>query len=162
MCRKANEALVSKNKRTMWNAPHKDKEILNLIVLTVALDSRFRYGIFEISSLIKAISAKDMIWKLSKMNTQTVLLTGDNQQTADYFARQVGITQVRAELLPDTFSISFILDGIAIPFSVKYFSLPQNIFSVFYGGNRAGNKARCNYQIGGSTRKNGKSGYDCF
>ncbi len=57
-------------------------------------------GIIALSDVLRP-TAKDMIWKLSKMNTQTVLLTGDNQQTADYFARQVGITQVRAELLPE-------------------------------------------------------------
>lgn len=57
-------------------------------------------GIIALSDVLRP-AAKDMIWKLSKMNTQTVLLTGDNQQTADYFARQVGITQVRAELLPE-------------------------------------------------------------
>ena len=34
-----------------------DKEILNLIVLTQELDNHFKYGIFAILSLIKAISA---------------------------------------------------------------------------------------------------------
>ncbi len=57
-------------------------------------------GIIALSDVLRP-TAKDMILKLSKMNTQTVLLTGDNHQTADYFAKQVGITQVRAELLPE-------------------------------------------------------------
>ena len=35
------------------------------------------------------------------MNTNIVLLTGDNQKTADHFARQVGIQQIRAQLLPE-------------------------------------------------------------
>ena len=35
------------------------------------------------------------------MNTHAVLLTGDNRRTADYFASKVGITQVRADLLPE-------------------------------------------------------------
>ena len=35
------------------------------------------------------------------MNTGIVLLTGDNQKTADHFATQVGIRQVRAQLLPE-------------------------------------------------------------
>lgn len=42
-----------------------------------------------------------MVARLSKMNTDTILLTGDNRQTADYFADQAGITLVRAELLPE-------------------------------------------------------------
>ena len=57
-------------------------------------------GVIALSDVLRP-TAKDMILKLSKMNTQTVLLTGDNRQTADYFAKQVGITQVRAELLPE-------------------------------------------------------------
>ncbi len=35
------------------------------------------------------------------MNTDTVLLTGDNQKTAAYFASQAGITKVKADLLPE-------------------------------------------------------------
>ena len=35
------------------------------------------------------------------MHTRTVLLTGDNRKTADYFASMAGITEVRAELLPE-------------------------------------------------------------
>ena len=34
------------------------------------------------------------------MNTGIVLLTGDNQKTAEHFASQAGIRQVRAQLLP--------------------------------------------------------------
>ena len=45
--------------------------------------------------------AKDMVSRLSDMHTRTVLLTGDHQKTADYFAQQVGISEVRAELLPE-------------------------------------------------------------
>ena len=42
-----------------------------------------------------------MVARLADMHTRTVLLTGDHQRTADYFARQVGILEVRAELLPE-------------------------------------------------------------
>lgn len=45
--------------------------------------------------------AKGMVARLRGMNTNIVLLTGDNQKTADYFARQVSIHQVRAQLLPE-------------------------------------------------------------
>ena len=42
-----------------------------------------------------------MVSCLSSMHTRTVLLTGDNQKTAGYFAKQVGISEVRAQLLPE-------------------------------------------------------------
>ena len=45
--------------------------------------------------------AKAVIEKLSEMGTKTVLLTGDNKRTADYFASRAGISEVYAELLPN-------------------------------------------------------------
>lgn len=45
-------------------------------------------------------ASRDMIESLRKMCTDVVLLTGDHRRTADSFARQVGIENVRAELLP--------------------------------------------------------------
>ena len=57
-------------------------------------------GIIALSDILRP-TAKDMISKLIEMDTKTVLLTGDNRKTADYFAMQVGITEVRAELLPE-------------------------------------------------------------
>ena len=46
-------------------------------------------------------AAKNMIEELTRVDTETVLLTGDNRYTAIYFAKQVGIKNVKAELLPD-------------------------------------------------------------
>lgn len=45
--------------------------------------------------------ARDMVHRLSDMKTKTVLLTGDNKATGEYFAKQVGITEVKADLLPE-------------------------------------------------------------
>lgn len=45
--------------------------------------------------------AADIINRLHAMDTNVVLLTGDNQKTADHFASRVGIRQVRAQLLPE-------------------------------------------------------------
>ena len=42
-----------------------------------------------------------MVLKLSEMNTETVLLTGDDRKAANYLASKIGITEVRAELLPE-------------------------------------------------------------
>lgn len=46
-------------------------------------------------------TAADVIEKLRKMGTRAVLLTGDHKRAAQYFAKQVGITDVHAELLPE-------------------------------------------------------------
>ncbi len=57
-------------------------------------------GIIALSDILRAES-KDMVSRLTAMNTRTVLLTGDNKKTADYFAGQIGITEVHAQLLPE-------------------------------------------------------------
>ena len=41
-----------------------------------------------------------MVEQLESLNVDTVLLTGDNRQTAEFFARQNGLTRFEAELLP--------------------------------------------------------------
>lgn len=57
-------------------------------------------GVVGLSDVLRS-TANEMVAELDEMGTQTVLLTGDNRRTADYFAKQVGITSVRAELLPE-------------------------------------------------------------
>ncbi|MBO5093149.1 MAG: cation-translocating P-type ATPase [Lachnospiraceae bacterium] len=57
-------------------------------------------GIIALSDVLRP-EAKTMISRLAAMNTRTVLLTGDHKKTADYFAKQVGISEIRAELLPE-------------------------------------------------------------
>lgn len=57
-------------------------------------------GIVALSDVLRP-EAAEMVSKLNGMNTSTVLLTGDNKMTADYFASQVGISEIRAELLPE-------------------------------------------------------------
>ena len=57
-------------------------------------------GVIGLSDVLRS-TVNEMVAELHDMGTQTVLLTGDNRSTADYFAKQVGITSVRAELLPE-------------------------------------------------------------
>ena len=57
-------------------------------------------GVIALSDVLRPDAAR-MVQRLSGMNTRAVLLTGDNRRTAEYFAAQVGITEVRAELLPE-------------------------------------------------------------
>lgn len=65
----------------------------------VAQDSRC-IGIIALTDVLRP-QARAMVAQLNGMNTQTVLLTGDNQMTADYFAALAGISEVRAGLLPE-------------------------------------------------------------
>src|SRR6056297_523253 len=46
-------------------------------------------------------SSKNAIQALHKMGIECIMLTGDNQQTADYVAGELDIDQVFAEVLPD-------------------------------------------------------------
>lgn len=46
-------------------------------------------------------AAEKTIEELARTGTETVLLTGDNERTAGYLAKQIGIGNVRAGLLPD-------------------------------------------------------------
>ena len=56
-------------------------------------------GVVALSDTLRS-SANDMVRELRTVRTQAVLLTGDHTQTANYFAKQVGIENVYAELLP--------------------------------------------------------------
>lgn len=46
-------------------------------------------------------SSKNAIKALHDMGIECIMLTGDNQQTADYVAKELGIDQIFAEVLPD-------------------------------------------------------------
>ena len=57
-------------------------------------------GVIALSDVLRP-EARDMVSRLSAMHTRTVLLTGDNRMTADCLAKQVGISEIRAQLLPE-------------------------------------------------------------
>lgn len=57
-------------------------------------------GVVALSDTLRD-TAKPMVEQLGQLGTQTVLLTGDHTQTANYFASKVGIPQVYAELFPE-------------------------------------------------------------
>ena len=57
-------------------------------------------GLIGLSDVIREDSKK-MIDSLHELGTETVLLTGDNTETANYFASQVGIGKVYGNLLPE-------------------------------------------------------------
>lgn len=66
----------------------------------IVADSKRCIGILALTDVLRP-TAVDMVSRLSDMKTSTILLTGDHQKTADYFAAQAGITRIRADLLPE-------------------------------------------------------------
>ncbi len=57
-------------------------------------------GIIGLSDTVRNNSA-EMVKKLRCMGTKTVLLTGDNKNSANYFASLCGVDELNAELLPE-------------------------------------------------------------
>lgn len=66
----------------------------------LAADDKRCIGIIALSDVLRP-EAGTMVSRLRRMNTQTVLLTGDNEKAAEYFAGQAGISKIRAGLLPE-------------------------------------------------------------
>lgn len=68
-------------------------------VIWIAVDGEIQ-GIMALADALKPGSA-DAVTRLRNMGLNVVMLTGDNQSTAEAIARQVGITRVIAEVRPD-------------------------------------------------------------
>ena len=81
-------------------ATQRDKlEDLGKTVIWMAVDGKVQ-GIMGISDALKPSSA-NTVRTLQKLGLEVVMLTGDNRQTAEVIAREVGITHVLAEVRPD-------------------------------------------------------------
>ena len=68
-------------------------------VVFVVLDGKLA-GAIALGDQIRSES-RQAVSRLHEMGIQCVMLTGDNRQTADFVAKELGIDQVFAEVLPD-------------------------------------------------------------
>ena len=69
-------------------------------VVIVAIDGQIT-AIFGVSDVIRSEVAEELANLKASGAKHLVMLTGDNQVTANYVAQQLGIDEVHAELLPD-------------------------------------------------------------
>ncbi|MBI3103453.1 copper-translocating P-type ATPase [Candidatus Daviesbacteria bacterium] len=67
-------------------------------VMMLGVDGKLA-GLIAVADTLKD-SAKEGVEKLQKMGIEVVMITGDNQRTAQAVAKQVGIKKIYAEVLP--------------------------------------------------------------
>ncbi|MEO5631025.1 MAG: heavy metal translocating P-type ATPase [Nitrospiraceae bacterium] len=94
-----NDVGVSDQSLTQW-----DDEVASLrregqTILFVAIDEQAA-GVLGVADPIKA-STRDAVQELKAEGIRLVMVTGDHHDTAEAVARQLGIEEVMAEVLPD-------------------------------------------------------------
>ncbi len=72
--------------------------------MLVAIDGAFA-GIIAVADTVKQ-SSKQAVEALAKIGIHSVMITGDNERTAKAIAQQVGIQEVRAQVLPQDKSVA--------------------------------------------------------
>ena len=92
---------LMENRKINVEISQKDYDILSnegKTPMYISIDNELA-GLVAVADVIKETS-KEAIEKLKKMGIKTVMLTGDNEKTAKFIAKQVGIDDVISEVLP--------------------------------------------------------------
>ena len=96
------QVLANKEEVKEWlnEEPNHEKELTikgNSIVY-VAQDEKV-IALIGVKDIVRS-EAKDVINTLKSMNIETIMLTGDNKETAKKIAKEIGITKVISDVLP--------------------------------------------------------------
>ena len=92
---------LMENRKINVEISQKDYDILSnegKTSMYISIDNELA-GLVAVADVIKETS-KEAIEKLKKMGIKTIMLTGDNEKTAKFIAKQVGIDDVISEVLP--------------------------------------------------------------
>ena len=83
---------------------HLDKKVAELEqegkTTVMLMDEHGVHGLFAVADTVRA-SSRQAIEELQQLGIRTVMLTGDNEHTAAAIARQAGLTDFHAGLLPE-------------------------------------------------------------
>ena len=92
---------LMENRKINVEISQKDYDILlneGKTPMYISIDNELA-GLVAVADVIKETS-KEAVEKLKKMGIKTIMLTGDNEKTAKFISKQVGIDDVISEVLP--------------------------------------------------------------
>ena len=90
--------LESHNIENNYKKDEKELTIKGNSIVYVAQDEKV-IALIGVKDIVRS-EAKDVINTLKSMNIETIMLTGDNKETAKKIAKEIGITKVISDVLP--------------------------------------------------------------